>query len=289
MKRRSAPTFALACLFLLPLPALAGLVIEQSSRGEGEAAQMMNGKTRVSVSEAGAKVEMLEMAAENPIMKAGSYMLMRPNDTGMTVVNPADKTWFRFDVGQMMGMAGQVAGQHQQQMRNSSQGDMSTKISDPKVEKLVDEDGGMMLGYPTRHYKFHITYTTTQPMGGSHEMNMVNDSTEEIWATEAIGEAGAAKMLSGGGGDARLVGAEQVGGGVGSRQGPRRRPQADHDHVDEDGRQGNGHGNDVEDDEQVRRQALEDDGRNHQDREEGPAGVDVPRAGRLQRDRHVRR
>jgi hypothetical protein len=77
---------------------------------------------------------------------------------------------------------------------------MSAKVSDPKAEKLLDEDGGPMLGYPTRHYKFHITYATTQPMGGGNEMVIANDSTEEIWATEALGEEGAAKLLAGGGG-----------------------------------------------------------------------------------------
>ena len=198
MKPRTALILALLCPPLLPLPALAGLVLEQTTRGEGEAAQMMNGKSRISVSELGAMVEMLEMA-ENPMFKAGSYILMRPNDgQAMTVVNPSDKTYFRFDMGQMASMGSQMVGQQQQRMRESSHGDMSTKVSDPKVEKLLDEDGGSILGYPTRHYKFHIMYVTTQPMGPS-QMDIMMDSTEELWTTEAVADPGAVKMLSGGG------------------------------------------------------------------------------------------
>jgi len=34
-------------------------------------------------------------------------------------------------------------------------------FSTPKVEKLADEDGGTLLGLPTRHVRYRTSYTLT--------------------------------------------------------------------------------------------------------------------------------
>jgi hypothetical protein len=188
----------LVAVFLFPTLASAGLVFEQTQRGDGEGAEMMNATTRVSVSDKGAKIEFLKIAANNPLFTAGSYILMRPKDTGMIIVNPADETWARFDPSQMAAMAGQMMQQRDQQMKESSHGDMRTRVSDPTVKVLVDEAGPEMLGRPTRHRKVHVTYTLTQPMGGM-QMDMMTDATEEVWFTEAV-DLPSVKFLSGAGG-----------------------------------------------------------------------------------------
>ena len=180
----------IAFLGLLPLSAAAaGLVFEQVTRSEGDAE--LNMSTRVWVSEQGARIETLA-GPENPIFRKGSYMLRRPNDTAMIIVDPVKKTYMRFDGAQMM--------QSLQQAQGPDAGRGSKPAtSDAKVEKLLDEEGPALLGYPTRHHIFHIMSTVVRSMAGT-EMTMATDSTEESWSTEALGDAAVAKLLSGLGG-----------------------------------------------------------------------------------------
>jgi hypothetical protein len=177
-----------AFLGLLPLPAAADLVYEQVTRGEGEAAKAMNMTSRVWVSERGAKMEILA-GPDNPSFKKGNYILTRPNDPGMTIVDPDKKTYTRFEVGQMV-----QAMQAPQRGQDGGRGGKPT-ITDATSEKLLDEEGPALLGYPTRHQKYHISYTTTMSMAGT-EMVTATDSIEETWSTEALGES-VAKLLAG--------------------------------------------------------------------------------------------
>lgn len=190
--------FAVVAACVVPLPVAAGLVFEQVTRGEGEAASAMNMTSRVWASGDGTKIEILA-AGDNPMFKEGSYMLMRPKDTAMIIVNPQDETYMRFDVGQMAAMAGQMAQRQDQAMEQAGHGSMKPRVTNAKTETLVDEAGPAMLGFPTHHQKFHITYTMTTTMGGM-EMAMDTDSIEEVWSTEAIGDVPTAKLLGDGGG-----------------------------------------------------------------------------------------
>ena len=79
--------------------------------------------TKVSADGGKSKMEIVE-SPDNPFMPPGSYMLV--SDGEMLLVNPAARTYARFDTSMFEGMAG-MAGQ--------------MEITDVKFEKVVDEPG----------------------------------------------------------------------------------------------------------------------------------------------------
>jgi hypothetical protein len=103
----------------------------------------------------------------------GSYLLTQDGGKTFTMVLPKDKTYMKWDMDSMMNMAGAVGNM------------MQIKITDPKIEKLRDEAGPDILGYPTRHYKFHSTYRMSMTvMGFKNETTISKD--EEVWTTTKL-------------------------------------------------------------------------------------------------------
>jgi hypothetical protein len=112
-----------------------------------------------------AKVEVVE-AADNPFMPPGSYMLFADGET--LLVNPAARTYSRFDASMFEGMNA-MAGQMQ--------------ITDPKFDKTVDERGETIEGYPTRHYQFKSSWNMS--MQGM-PMKTESSTVEDLWTTTAL-------------------------------------------------------------------------------------------------------
>lgn len=113
-----------------------------------------------------AKAEFVEISAESPFMQAGSYMLFSAGD--IYLVNPAARTYTRFDPAMMAGVA-QIMGQ--------------MEVSDISFEKVLDEPGETILGYPTRHYQFKSSWSMgMQGMPVKTELSMV----EDIWAAPSL-------------------------------------------------------------------------------------------------------
>lgn len=170
--------FALAGLGILATttgPATAGLVFTQEVRGEGEAAEFQNMKIRTSVDTGGAKMEIL--SSGNPILGEGSYILIQPDADAMILVNPKEKSYASLDLGQLMGAMGQMMGGEGEQEKPKT-------YPDPVVEKLLEEDGGMLLGRPTKHFRWRTQYTMGMvlPMGMS--MEIATDQTEDVWVAD---------------------------------------------------------------------------------------------------------
>jgi hypothetical protein len=65
------------------------------------------------------------------------------------------------------------------------------KVIDHKVEKVADEAGPVILGYPTRHYKFVTTMTTETTMMGRKQTN-TSATEQELWTTTRIEAPGLA-------------------------------------------------------------------------------------------------
>ena len=175
LSRSTASGIALLLTLCLTGPASAGLVFTQEIRGEGDAAKYQNMTMRTWLETSGAKMEFV--SSGNPIMAAGTYMLVRPEDDAMILVNPKEKTYASFDFSQMMGAAGQfLGGQPEEQS--------AKKYPDPVVEKLLEEDGGVLLGHPTRHFRWRTQYTMGMnlPMGMS--MEIATDQTEDVWVAD---------------------------------------------------------------------------------------------------------
>ena len=171
----SALYIALALTLIVAGPASAGLVFTQEVRGEGDAAKFQNMTMRTWLDTGGAKMEFV--SSGNPIMGAGTYILVRPDDDAMLLVNPKEKTYASLDLSQLMGAAGQLMGGQEPQ-------ENTKKYPDPIVEKLLEEDGGMLLGHHTRHFRWRTQYTIGMnlPMGMS--MEIATDQTEDDWVAD---------------------------------------------------------------------------------------------------------
>lgn len=142
--------------------AFAGTSFTQVTTVNGEPGAV----TKVVTDGGNAKAEFVETAADNPFMPAGSYMLVKDGD--MYLVNPAARTFSRFDPSMLEGMT-QMMGR--------------MEISDVAFEKVLDEPGETLLGHPTRHYQFKSSWSMSmQGMPVKTEISVV----EDLWTTTAI-------------------------------------------------------------------------------------------------------
>ena len=182
----------LPVLFLLAAPAFAGWSMTQvtTSSGPGEGLDLVQ---KIWMDGTAAKVEF--MSSDNPMMEPGSYLLIQEGGKNVFMVNPKQKTYARFDIMALgEGMTGAMSGMG-----------MEMKIVDPKMEKLLEEPGGLMLGLPTTHYRFHTSYTMNMSMPMGMKMQVPTDAVEDVWVTSALGVGGAGEAMaamakSGGGG-----------------------------------------------------------------------------------------
>lgn len=110
---------------------------------------------------------------QGPGAGEGGYLVTTNAGKPFYMVSPKDKTYMKWDMESMMGLAGAMGGM------------MKMKISDPKVEMLLDEAGEKMLGYSTRHYKFRTSYQMSMTvMGFKNESSVVKE--EETWTTKQL-------------------------------------------------------------------------------------------------------
>jgi hypothetical protein len=170
----------IAFSLLVSAPVHAGLILKQvqSSDDGGRSARTVSemriegGKTRI---------DFLE-TVENPYFQPGAYMLFVNEDTAY-IVNPKDRTYSRMDLEEMQNV-GRTAAQSEEQMHRQGG---SISVEDLNIRKKLDEPGPTMLGFPTEHVVYDVTYT--RPMGmqsGPMTMKMENHETYEIWATRDL-------------------------------------------------------------------------------------------------------
>ncbi len=126
------------------------------------------------VSGARAKVVFVESQADDYAI--GDYMLSPDEGKTLYLISPATKTYTKYDVQAMMaGMGGMVQG-----MR----GMMKVNFESPKIEKLLEEDGGLLAGLPTRHYRYRTSYTVSMHITGAKKVSTVLE--EDIWTTDKL-------------------------------------------------------------------------------------------------------
>lgn len=131
-------------------------------------------EVRITTDGTSSKIEYLTAQPNNPFMKPGGYMLALGDE--MFFVTPSERTFARFDVGMMQGMA-----QEMTQMGPGGRGMFEYK--NIKVEKLLDEAGESIAGHPTRHYQFKSSWTMQMT---SMPMSMDFNALEDYWTTEAL-------------------------------------------------------------------------------------------------------
>lgn len=152
---------AAAVLLGFSSASFAGVTFTQVTTVDGKRTTV----TKVSTEGGNAKMEMVE-SPDNPFMPAGSYMLF--TDGEMLLVNPAARTYARFDSSMMEGMS-EMAGQFE--------------FTDVEFEKVVEEPGDTIGGLATRHYQFKSSWTMA--MKGM-PVKTQQSSVEDLWTTTAI-------------------------------------------------------------------------------------------------------
>ena len=170
-------------LTLAALPAFAGIhykaVTTTTTEGAQNQAGNMNMKVEGWVSSGMARVEFKE--SDNPVVKSGAYLITKDGGKTIYLVDPKEKTYAKWDLQAMLGLAGAVM---------QGMGPLlKMEFSDPKVEKLLDEDGGTVAGQPTRHTRYRTSYgMKVKVMGMGNESNVVTE--QDIWSTDRLQDAG---------------------------------------------------------------------------------------------------
>ncbi len=125
-----------------------------------------------------ARVEFTGGTGMGPMMEPGSYLVTKDGGKIVHLVNPKERRYSVWDMQAMMGMAGGMM-----QMTGM-------KISNPKVEKLLEENGGTVAGYPTTHYRFRTSYGMEMNMFGMMQNSSTIVRDEDVWATTKIADMG---------------------------------------------------------------------------------------------------
>jgi hypothetical protein len=182
-------TRPLSALLLLgaaaAMPAEAAYYFESSSNTEIEGGTPMAAQVRGWIDGDRARIDFVSGQAI-PFARNG-YMLT--NDGGQTLylVDPAERTYSEFDLEQMLGMA--------TTMMKAVGGMVRMEFNDIVNEKLGEEPGGNVLGYPTTHYRFRTGYTMAMGVMGFKRSSRV-DTEQELWCAGELQDAGFKVWLS---------------------------------------------------------------------------------------------
>jgi hypothetical protein len=163
---------------LVALPATAGVSFTTTVHGEGARGADMNDMT-IKVQVSGDRARGDITASKSPFFGPGCYEITRDGGATILLVNPKEKTYF--DATSMLrGAAGAMS---------AMGGMMKMEVSDVKVEKLLEEDGGEVAGQPTTHYRFKTNYTMAMKMAFVNNVSHI-EIIEDMWSTTALSEAG---------------------------------------------------------------------------------------------------
>jgi Domain of unknown function (DUF4412) len=179
---RSLPFAFIALIVLIVLigafaasPAVAGIHYKAVTHTDG--AQGRANDMQVEGWAAGDKARVEFRESTNPMAKQGAYLITKDGGRTIYLVNPEDKSYAEWDLQAMLGLAGAVM--------NGMGPLLKLDFSSPKTEKLLDEDGGTLLGLPTRHVRYRISYTlTVKVLGMGNTSDVVSD--QDLWLTQRL-------------------------------------------------------------------------------------------------------
>ena len=171
----------LTILLGLSLPATGGVVLRQVRVTESSDAEA-SGRQVSQIWVEGEKMKIVFEESSNPIMPAGSYLVVPGGDISY-LVNPARRTITRMGMARMIALGEKGQPVAEQQAETAGQ----YEIVDAKLEQTLDETGPQMLGFPTRHYRYELSYTERQYRRGMPgPVNTAVREQHEFWATAAL-------------------------------------------------------------------------------------------------------
>jgi hypothetical protein len=108
----------------------------------------------------------------NAFMGEGTRLVCRDGAKKLYLVNDKDKTYSEWDLDAVNVM-------------ESMGGMMKISVENAKVETLLQENGGLVAGYPTTHYRFHTVYDLTMKMMGMGQTQHV-ETIQDGWYTTKL-------------------------------------------------------------------------------------------------------
>ena len=199
-------------------PAAAGVilhVVQSRDSAMASAHRQLHTETDVSAQGDGLRADVT--ASDDPSSPVGDYMLF-PNDQTIYVVDPAKHTYITVDRAAMAGMMQQMQRMQQQQLAaigSPYASSMPTNPLQPEhvvIEKKLDEAGPVMLGFPTQHVVYDVSYHMPPFAPGAPAFDY--HEKYELWATKALDERLAAAPAL------KRAGLAKLGGRGGSLAGP---------------------------------------------------------------------
>jgi hypothetical protein len=131
---------------------------------------------------AGDRARVEFQASDNPFARSGTYMLTKDGGRTLYLVNPEDRTYVQWSVEGLLGAFGGIM--------NGGLGPMlKIEFTDPKVEKLAEEDGGTIVGIPTRHYRYRTSYSMKVKVFGLGRATDVV-SEQDVWVADRLQDQG---------------------------------------------------------------------------------------------------
>ncbi len=134
-------------------------------------------KMRAVVDGENARIDFL--SGQGGAVPKGGYLLTRDGAKVVYMVNTREKTYMKWDVDKLAGMAGSIM-----QMAG---GMLDMSVTNHKNEKLIDKKGPKMMGVPTRHYKFRTSYAMEVSVMGFKQKSDVA-TEQEIWAGQGLAD-----------------------------------------------------------------------------------------------------
>lgn len=152
---------------LLAAPLFAGITYEAETVTTNEKGKPSRMLVTVHVEGDKARIEFREVGSKAYQAKQGNYILTKDAGETMIMVDPKEKTYMDWDMGQLMAMAG---------------GMFQLEFENPSVKMLEESSGDPMLGHQTRRYKFKSSYGMSMKMGPVKSYQDIETETE-AWTT----------------------------------------------------------------------------------------------------------
>lgn len=113
----------------------------------------------------------------NPFMSEGTRIVCRDGAKRLFLVNDKEKTYSEWDLNAVLETVTNVM--------ESMGGMMKMSVENAKVETLLREDGGLVAGLPTTHYRFRTTYDLQMKILGMKQGQHV-ETLQDGWYTTAL-------------------------------------------------------------------------------------------------------
>jgi hypothetical protein len=168
--------------FLAATPGFAGIHYKSTTRTESQGSRAQSSDIQAEGWVSGEKVKVAFLTSNgNPMAQAGTYILSKDGGKTIYLVNPQDKSYAEWSLQGMLGAVGAIM--------NGMGPLLKVQFADLKSTKLGEDDGGTVVGLPTRHYKYRTTYTmTVKVLGMGNTADVVSD--QDVWATSRLTDLG---------------------------------------------------------------------------------------------------